>query len=288
LRTRRPAAHRWIGRAYLALMSISMLTAMVFLIVSMPVNHFGGRAFDLQLWALALGTLASAWYALIAIRSRDLIAHRAWMGYSIALMMTAPLLRVVWIGVQPLIPQAELLDNLGAGAVLLGVAAPFGAAVAFMLTQRGRPTAGARPVPPSAYGGLLALLAVGSAGYGVLFARLPADIPSVFVWFHLLPAWLASAITLLGARAARATGDPTRERRWTWLFAGVAAAPTAASITALIASPGYGAVNAFTAGGMVGATLPITLSFAIVVHIAATRRGATTTSLPPQPVSQRL
>ncbi|MBH9879409.1 DUF2306 domain-containing protein, partial [Clostridioides difficile] len=93
-----PAVHRWVGRAYLAFMSVSMLTAIIFLVAAPYVGHFIGRAFDLQLWALALGTLGSAWYALYAIRNRDMTTHRAWMTYSIALMMTAPLLRVLWIG----------------------------------------------------------------------------------------------------------------------------------------------------------------------------------------------
>ncbi|OBB99522.1 hypothetical protein A5784_22315 [Mycobacterium sp. 852013-50091_SCH5140682] len=269
LRNRHPAVHRWTGRTYLVLMSISMLTALVFLAATTPVTHFIGGAFDLQLWTLALGTLASAWYALVAIRRGDVISHRAWMGYSIALMMTAPLLRVLWIGVQPLVPQPELLDNLGAAAVLLGVAAPFGAAVAFLLThQRSSTTAAVRPGAPTVYAGLLAVAIAGSIGYGALFSRLPAEVPPVFVWFHLLPLWLAIGVTLVGVGKSRVRNTPVLEQRWRWMLAGVAAAPIAACITALVAAPVYGTINGFIAGGMVGAPGPITIAFAVAVWSA--------------------
>lgn len=274
LRTAWPAVHRWTGRTYLALMTASMLTAIIFLIGSSPISHYSGRAFDLQLWMLALGTLFGGWYALVAIRRRDIVAHRAWMTYSIALMMTAPLLRVLWIGIQPLLPQHVLLDNLGASAVLLGVIAPFSAAVAFMLTQRGRGTGDEKPAPANRYVGLLAVAALGSVGYVAQFAGLPEDIPPVYLAFHLVPAWLAIGIAGVGIRNGRAQGNPVREQRWRWLLTGVALAPVAASATALIAAPAYGATNAFIAGGMVGAPLAISLAFALVVHTAGTRARA--------------
>ena len=99
IRERWPAVHRWNGRSYLALMTVSMLTALIFLYVTPPARHFIGPAFETQLRGLAVGTLASAWYALYAIRKRDMVSHRAWMTYSIAFMLTAPLLRFIWIGI---------------------------------------------------------------------------------------------------------------------------------------------------------------------------------------------
>jgi uncharacterized membrane protein len=274
LRTRRPTMHRWIGRTYLALMTASMLTAITFLLVTTPVKHFIGRAFDLQLWALALGTLGGGWYALYAIRSRDVVTHRAWMGYGIALMMTAPLLRVLWIGIQPVIPQHELLTNLGASAMVLGVAAPFGAAVAFMLTHRGRGSRTARPASPRTYAAIVVAAALASIVYAALSADLPDSVPHSLAAYHLVPAWLAMAIALAGVRNARANGDVVREQRWRWLLCGVSAAPAAASTTALLAAPVYTATDAFVAGGMVGAPVAITVAFALVVHAAATPKRA--------------
>ena len=194
------------------------------------------------------------------------------MGYSIALMMTAPLLRVLWIGVQPVIPQHDLLTNLGVASILLGVLAPFGAAVAFMLTNRGRGGGADTATAAPGYRMWLAVALFGSVIYTVLFSRLPESVPDAVLAYHLVPVWLAAAIAVAGIRNARVAGDGVREQRWRWLLAGVALAPVAASVTALLTAPVYTATDAVLAGGMVGASLPITAAFALVVWQARVRR----------------
>jgi len=269
LRARRPAIHRWIGRGYLTLMSFSMLTALVFLYLTPPAQHFIGPAFETQLRALAIGTLGSGWYAVYAIRRRDVITHQAWMTYGIALMMTAPLLRVIWIGIQPLIPQHDLLTNIGVGSILLGVVAPGSAVFAFMLTKQATPEAGVRSVPTWTYGAAVALAVIGSLAYTALVLRLPAPIPRSLVLFHLVPAWISIAIAARGVFRARAADDVARERQWRWIFWGFAAAPTAASLYAQIVPPAFTTADAVLAGGMDGPVIPITVAFALVVHAAA-------------------
>lgn len=269
LRTRRPAIHRWTGRVYLALMSVSMLMALVVLYLTPAAQHFIGPAFETQLRALAIGTLGSAWYAVYAIRRRDVITHQAWMTYGIALMMTAPLLRVIWIGIQPLIPQHDLLTNIGVGSIVLGVAAPATAVFAFMLTQRSAPDATVASAPRRAYVFALALAVAGSLAYTSLVVRLPAPIPHPLVLFHLVPAWIVIALAARGVFRARAIGDTVRERQWRWLLWGFAAAPTAASLYAQIVPPAFTTADAVLAGGMDGPVIPITVGFALVVHTAA-------------------
>jgi uncharacterized membrane protein len=269
LRARRPAVHRWIGRSYLALMSVCMLTALIFLYLTPPAQHFIGPAFETQLRALAIGTLGSGWYAVYAIRRRDVITHQAWMTYGIALMMTAPLLRVIWIAIQPLIPQHDLLTNIGVGSLILGVVAPAGAVFAFMLTKQATPEAGVRSVPTWTYGAAVALAVVGSLAYTALVLRLPAPIPHSLVLFHLVPAWITLTIAARGVFRARAVGDAVRERQWRWILWGFAAAPTAASLYAQIVPPAFTTADAVLAGGMDGPVIPITVAFALVVHAAA-------------------
>ncbi|WP_168176070.1 DUF2306 domain-containing protein [Mycobacterium sp. ST-F2] len=269
LRTRRPAVHRWTGRVYLTLMSVSMLTALVFLYITPPAQHFIGPAFETQLRALAIGTLGSAWYAVYAIRRRDLVTHRAWMTYGIALMMTAPLLRVIWIGIQPLIPQHDLLTNIGVGSIVLGVVAPGSAVFAFMLTQRAQPDSQVSSSPAWKYGAAVGLAIVGSVAYAALVVRLPAPIPHSLALFHLVPAWITLALAARGVFRARAAGDTVRERQWRWLLWGFAAAPTAASLYAQIVPPVFTTADAVLAGGMDGPVIPITVAFALVVHAAA-------------------
>ena len=274
LRTRRPRVHRRVGRAYLALMTASMLFAITFLVLSAPVDYTGGTGFDLQLWALAGATLFSGWYALFAIRRRDVITHRAWMSMSIAFMMTAPLLRVVWIGLAPVLPDADLLMNLGAGAIMLGVVAPAGAAVAFMLTHRARQTTPGRVPAGRRNAGLVALAALGSVAFVLRFQPLPDAIPASIPALHVIPAWGYLAICAAGAHAARRNQDAVRERRWSWLMTGAAAAPITSVIVGIIAGVVYGPVDGYMVGPMVGAPVPIMLTFALVVHQASRRRPA--------------
>lgn len=273
LRERRPAVHRWIGRGYLALMSTSMLTALAFLYATPPAEHFIGPAFETQLRALAVGTFASAWYAVYAIRNGDVITHRAWMTYSIAFMLTAPLLRFIWIGIQPLIPQHDLLTNIGVSSLILGVAAPGGAALAFMLTQRPPPDETATPVPAWRYGPAVVVAALGSLSYIGLTMQLPEPIPHTLVAFHLVPAWIAIALAAIGVARSRTRRTTARERQWRWLLWGFAAAPASASLFALIVPPAFTAADAIIAGGMDGAGIPITICFAIVVRAAARSRS---------------
>lgn len=282
IRERRPAVHRWVGRTYLTLMTISMLTALIFLYLTPPAQHFIGPAFETQLRGLAVGTLASAWYAVYAIRKRDVVTHRAWMTYSIAFMMTAPLLRFIWIGIQPLIPQHDVLTNIGVGALILGVAAPGVAAFAFMLTASAQ-LGGAQPggpqpddasasVPVWRYGAAVALAVLGSLAYTGLTQRLPAPIPHSLVTFHLVPVWICVAIAAFGVARARTRRDPARERQWRWLLWGFATAPTSASLYSLIVPPDFTAADAIIAGGMDGAAIPITICFAVVVRSVARSR----------------
>lgn len=272
LRQRRPAVHRWTGRAYLTLMTISMLTALIFLYLTPPAEHFIGPAFETQLRGLAVGTLASAWYAVYAIRKRDMVTHRAWMTYSIAFMLTAPLLRFIWIGIQPLIPQHDLLTNIGVGSLILGVVAPGGAALAFMAAQQPGPDEGPTATPAWNYAAAATLAVVGSLAYLGLTSRLPAPIPHSLVAFHLVPVWISVALAAVGVVRARSRRNTARERQWRWLLWGFAAAPTSASLYSLIVPPDFTAADAIIAGGMDGAAIPITVCFAVIVRAAARRR----------------
>lgn len=269
IRQRRPAVHRWTGRAYLTLMTISMLTALIFLYLTPPAEHFIGPAFETQLRGLAVGTLASAWYAVYAIRKRDMVTHRAWMTYSIAFMLTAPLLRFIWIGIQPLIPQHDLLTNIGVGSLILGVVAPGGAAVAFMAAQQPRPDEVPTTTPAWNYGAAVGLAAVGSLAYAGLTSRLPEPIPHSLVAFHLVPVWISVALAAASVIRARSRGNTARERQWRWLLWGFAAAPLSASLYSLIVPPDFTAADAIIAGGMDGAAIPITVCFAVIVRAAA-------------------
>lgn len=269
---RRPGVHRWVGRTYLALMGVSMAAAYAFLLSAPTIDYFGGTAFDLQLWVLASSTVATAVLALVAIRRRNLLGHRAWIGMNIAFMLTAPLLRVLWVGLGRLDHGIELMVGLDVGASTLGVVAPGAGALALLLTQPDRRTT---PVAPGArlqYAGAIAVSLAGSCWLAARFAPLPQEVPGASLWVgHLVPASALVVVCLAGAHRAGVAGRGTAEARWRLLLWGAAVATPSAALTTVLATPVYGTIDGFLAGTMVGASGPIVLAFALVVRAAARR-----------------
>ncbi len=269
LRVRYPVLHRWTGRVYMALMTVSIVGSIAFLLRNNAVRFWMGMAFDLQLWALAASTLLTGFVALWAIRKRDIVTHQAWMCMNIALMLTAPLLRVFWIWIGPLWYRADLLSNLGAGSIVLAILAPGGGAIAFMLTRRN----GVRlPVPDLQVPSIRTLLAVAAAGAlitVVCYNYLPADFPYELLGVHLVPFVGYLLICLGGHLRALARQDRTAAWQWKILFAGAALIPAFTNAgwmaSQLILSP----PNAYLVATMIAASGSILLSFAVVVDLSS-------------------
>jgi hypothetical protein len=267
LRRRWPVAHRWTGRVYLVLVAISMVAALTFLITAGPADHFGAPAFDLQLWALALGTLGTAALGFVAIRRRNIVAHQAWMGMNIALMLTAPLLRVFWIGMKPVWPRADLLANLGAGAITLAIVAP----IAFMIT-RPRRAAGTPAIHAARTYGLIATTgAVATAVVAVRYAGLPGPFPREMLSVYLIPWAGATAACAIGAYRAHQDARFTAEKHWRILLTGLALVPVAINTMWLAATIAVNNMDAYLAAAMVASAAPIAIALAIVVTDASKR-----------------
>ncbi|WP_149359360.1 DUF2306 domain-containing protein [Lolliginicoccus suaedae] len=130
LRARHLALHRVTGRIFAGLVVISMITSMIYLVRVGPAGAFDGPAFHLQLWFLAIGTLAATISAVMAIRARQLWIHQSLMAYAFALLLTAPLLRVQYMIYGAMDPgYSQELTNM-MGAIVLGFAAVTGAILA--------------------------------------------------------------------------------------------------------------------------------------------------------------
>ncbi|KRC53985.1 MULTISPECIES: DUF2306 domain-containing protein [unclassified Nocardioides] len=274
---RRPGVHRWTGRTYLLLMGVSMAAAYAFLLAAPQIAYFGGSAFDLQLWVLATSTVTSAAIALVAIRRRDLVSHRAWIGMNLAFMLTAPLLRLLWVGLGRLDHGIELMVGLDVGASTLGVVAPAGGAIAFLLTQPSRrvaPVADAR----RQYVAAAIVSVAGSCWLAARFAPLPAQVPGASLWIgHVVPATGLVVICLLGALRSARRGRGIAEGQWRALLWGAALATPSAALTTVLATPVYGTIDGFLAGTMVGASGPIVLAFLLVVR-SASQAGLTSST----------
>ena len=92
LRAARPRLHRWSGRLYLA-GGVLVGGAAGFY---MAFHAFGGLAAHLGFGLLALAWLYTGLRAYLAIRRRDVAAHRRWMVRNFALTLAAVTLRL-WL-----------------------------------------------------------------------------------------------------------------------------------------------------------------------------------------------
>jgi hypothetical protein len=270
LRARNIALHRWTGRVYLVLMTTSMLTAITFLSLASIIHINGGRAFDLQLWGLALGTLATAAVAFLAIRAKDVVTHRAWMAMNLSLMMTAPLLRVGWIGMGRL-SDSPLLDNLGYSSIALGIVAPAGGVFAFMFTARVRRRDRAVPQAGSAaaYVGIVLLAIAGAVAVVRVGISVISGSQQDGIWFHAVPALAYAGFCVVQALRSRAGADPVREQAWRWLALGGATSSFAALAAGVALWPVIGIEEGLITGVMLGSVGPIVATWAYVVFQSA-------------------
>jgi hypothetical protein len=264
-RRRSLVQHRWVGRIYVGLMTISMGAALIFLIRAGTADYLGGNAMYLQLWSLDLSTLASGGLAIWAIRRRDVISHQAWMYLNFAFMMTAPLLRVVWILLAPVFPHHTLLDNVDMGSSMLGVLAPGGAAIAVQLSLRSRHDDSVTRAPISTYAALIAVAAASASLLALRFGQASAVVPAGVLWIPLGCSVAYTAVCLCGVHGARRARDAALELRWRWLAWGAALAPLGVVMVHLASAILWGYSAGLIAALMVGFSGSIATSFTLVV-----------------------
>lgn len=92
LRARHPVLHRWCGRFYLGMGVLVGGLAGLY----MALHAFGGVGARLGFACLALVWLYTGLRAFLAIRARDIAAHRRWMVRNFALAFAAVTLRL-WL-----------------------------------------------------------------------------------------------------------------------------------------------------------------------------------------------
>ncbi len=110
-RKKYPQVHRLTGKVFVTIVVISMIGSMSFLIATGPQQSFNGLPFYLQLWLLALGTLASATLGVIAISKGQLKMHQAAMFFCFALLLSAPVLRIEWLFIGGLLDVTHQTSN---------------------------------------------------------------------------------------------------------------------------------------------------------------------------------
>jgi uncharacterized membrane protein len=211
LSRRKLNVHRWLGRGLVGGATVAMLAAMAFLLAVGPAGTYDGPAFNLQLWGLALGTLAGAWIGFYAIRKRQVATHRVMMLYMFALLCTAPFLRLGYL-LFPLLwndtTQAE--SNL-VGAALLGFMAPSAVIVAArFVPSPGRLTDRDSAVPRRAE------ISAGAVGALGAFALGWAYIGTFHTVDRITACWVTAALLLccVAVRNRLKTSTVTGRRDW--------------------------------------------------------------------------
>jgi uncharacterized membrane protein len=97
LRTRHPAAHRFIGRIYLVCVLATGIGGLL-----LAPTALAAPAGPLGFATLAVLTLVASTVAYVSIRRRQVARHRAWMTRSYALIFTGVTFRL-WIGGLPVL-----------------------------------------------------------------------------------------------------------------------------------------------------------------------------------------
>lgn len=103
LRTKRPDIHRWMGRITVPIAVISGSAGLW-----LAVYSYGGWITHLGFGGLAIGTISCPILGWLAMRRKDVTAHRAWMLRTFLLLFSAVTLRIF------LMPLATTLGFLTA------------------------------------------------------------------------------------------------------------------------------------------------------------------------------
>jgi hypothetical protein len=124
-----PFVHRLSGRLMLIIVAASMITALAFLFRTGSAETTSGPPFFNILLIFAICVLAAAALAFVAIKERQIRLHQAFMTYMFAMLLTAPIIRIIVITLLLAVSSESFDADFMIGAALAGPLAVFGAVV---------------------------------------------------------------------------------------------------------------------------------------------------------------
>lgn len=291
LRRTRPGVHRTLGKVFILCCFGVAATAASYLLQTDSADLFSGPAFEEVLWILAAGTAGLATLAFVAIRRRDLVAHREFATAAFALICSAGWLRAMWLTVEPVAHFGKEMSNLFG----IQFAAAFlitGAMVYVRKFWRG--TRGADSPLATTRATRTAAL-VGAVGLAVLIvaaARTDWYAAHPF-WFHAGPWPVVTGAAIpwalhtawLGwmARRAHRRGDASAHAAWQTYFAGGLLGPAIGALGLGVAHLLHG-MPLLQAWYMVGYLWGVGLVLAYAAHATITTRWARRAAAKPSPV----
>ncbi|MDP2226229.1 MAG: DUF2306 domain-containing protein [Moraxellaceae bacterium] len=96
-RTRYRQAHRRIGMIYVLTVPVSVLTVLVYMVLTPPHHIYAHLVAWVALWIFGVLALVAIAMAMRALKARRIFEHQAWMALSFGCLMVAPLLRLDWV-----------------------------------------------------------------------------------------------------------------------------------------------------------------------------------------------
>jgi hypothetical protein len=222
-----PVVHRLSGRLMLVIVGASMILALAFLLRTGSAATTSGPPFFNILMIFAICVLAAGVLGFVAIKKRQIRLHQAFMTYMFAMLLTAPIIRVIVITLLVAVSDESFNADFMIGAALAGPLAVFGAAVAVRRF-------GNRIVEPGSSIFDHPAIARGSRVAGAI-----GIVAVILVWAKLvgrvdLPIG-AACVTTVGLlfacaalrRRSRAVGDRHAAKDWEILESAIVATPVA-------------------------------------------------------------
>jgi len=130
VRRKWPIVHRVSGRLMLAIVAASMILALAFLMRTGSAATTSGPPFFNILLIFAICVLASGVLGFVAIKTWQIRLHQAFMTYMFAMLLTAPIIRIIVITLLVAVSDESFNADFMIGASMAGPLAVFGAAVA--------------------------------------------------------------------------------------------------------------------------------------------------------------
>ena len=263
-----PGLHRLAGRLMLIVVAASMATALAFLFRTGSAQTTSGPPFYNVLLLFAIFVLAGAVLAFTAIIRGQVRLHQAFMTYMFAMLLTAPIIRVVVITLLLTADGESFNTDFMIGAAMAGPLAVFGATIAmryFTGKAKSRPSFASLPAVTwgARVAGVVGLLVVTGVGVKLLDS---VDMPIFMVILETVMLLLACVAL---RRRARAAGEENAAKDWGILESAIISTPVVCLVLFAIYSLFWPAAMAFFCAILASPVVAMSIGY---FPIAWTRR----------------
>lgn len=144
MRRNYPRWHRAFGMSYVIGAQVAMVAAVSYLLLTPVDKIYDQMTFWVLLWAMAVGVSVTLWLAMYHLWRGEIAQHQGYMCLNYGLLLTAPVLRLAWVGMGWIDPAARQIEGaFAAHAILVPLSLLCGYAL-FVVNRWSQPD---RPIP---------------------------------------------------------------------------------------------------------------------------------------------